>query len=171
MPVTSMCRLCLAYCGVRVEVVDGRATKVSGDPDNPLSQGFTCAKARALPQQLAHPNRLLHSLARRSSGAHEPIAVDDAIDEIARRLDDILDAHGPRSVATYLGTGSAAYPASMAIGFAFTQALGSPMVFHPGTIDQPGKQVATSLHGRWGGGAYDFETADVWMFVGTNPIV
>jgi anaerobic selenocysteine-containing dehydrogenase len=171
MPVTSMCRLCLAYCGVRVEVVDGRATKVTGDPDNPLSKGFTCAKARALPQQLSSPHRLLRSVARGPDGRHETVAIDDAIDGIARRLGEIVDAHGPRSVATYLGTGSAAYPASMAIGFAFTQALGSPMVFHPGTIDQPGKQVAMSLHGRWGGGAYDLDTADVWMFVGTNPIV
>jgi anaerobic selenocysteine-containing dehydrogenase len=50
-------------------------------------------------------------------------------------------------------------------------AIESPMLFHPGTIDQPGKQIAQSLHGRWGGGAYDFAVADVWMFVGTNPIV
>src|SRR5262245_14979550 len=119
MPVTSMCRLCLAYCGVRVEVVDGCATKVTGDPENPLSKGFTCGKARALPQQLSHPNRLLRSLTRGADGGHEPIAVADAIDGIARRLGDLLDAHGPRSTAVYLGTGSAAYPASMAIGFAF----------------------------------------------------
>jgi anaerobic selenocysteine-containing dehydrogenase len=166
-----MCRLCLGYCGIRVTVEDGLATRVDGDMDNPLSRGFTCTKGRTLPEQLVSPNRLLHSVARTTSGEYERIAVADLVDRVAARLGAILDRHGPRSVATYFGTGSAAYPAAMAMGGAFVQALGSPMLFHPGTIDQPGKQIAMSLHGRWSGGPYDFSTADAWMFLGTNPVV
>ena len=33
-------------------------------------------------------------------------------DDVARRLGQLLDRHGPRSIATYFGTGSAAYPAA-----------------------------------------------------------
>jgi anaerobic selenocysteine-containing dehydrogenase len=169
--VTSMCRLCLGYCGIRVTLADGRAVHVAGDPDNPLTRGFTCAKGRALPEQLASDARLLHSMARTPSGDHVRTPVARLVDDVARRLGQILDRHGPRSIATYFGTGSAAYPAASAMGGAFMQALGSPMLFHPGTIDQPGKQVAMSLHGRWNGGPYDFGSADVWMFIGTNPVV
>jgi anaerobic selenocysteine-containing dehydrogenase len=166
-----MCRLCLAYCGIRVTVSEGRAVHVIGDPNNPLSHGFTCAKGRTLPEQLASKTRLLQSVARTASGGYEPVPVATVVDDVARRLSDLLERHGPRSIASYFGTGSAAYPAAMAMGGAFTQAIGSPMMFHPGTIDQPGKQVAMSLHGRWNAGAYGFATADVWMFIGTNPIV
>jgi anaerobic selenocysteine-containing dehydrogenase len=54
---------------------------------------------------------------------------------------------------------------------AFLEALGSPMSFNALTIDQPGKFNADALHGRWRGGAQSFEEADVWLFVGTNPLV
>ena len=168
---TSMCRLCLGYCGIRVEIEDGRATKVTGDPDNPLSRGFTCAKGRALPEQLAAPSRLLRSLSRGQDGELHPAAVADVVDALARGVESSLGRYGPRSVATYLGTGAAAYRATNAVAGAFMSAIGSPMLFHPGTIDQPGKQVAASLHGRWDAGPYALADADVWMFVGTNPIV
>lgn len=169
--VTSMCRLCLAYCGIRVTLRDGRAVAVAGDPEHPLSRGYTCEKGRALPDQLGSPHRLLHTCARGPDGRHHRVAVADATDDIARRIGALLDRHGPRSVAIYYGTGSAAYPATMEVSRAFVRAIGSPMAFAPASIDQPGKQIATSLHGRWGGHTYTFATADVWMFVGTNPVV
>jgi anaerobic selenocysteine-containing dehydrogenase len=169
--VTSMCRLCMGYCGIRVTVEDGRVVHVTGDPENPLTRGFTCAKGRTLPEQLSTEKRLLHSMARTPSGGHERIPVAELVDAVARRIGDLLERHGPRSVATYAGTGTGAYMASMAMADAFAKAIGSPMAFYPGSIDQPGKQIAMSLHGRWSAGTYDFGTADVWMFIGTNPIV
>jgi anaerobic selenocysteine-containing dehydrogenase len=54
---------------------------------------------------------------------------------------------------------------------AFMNALGSPMTFSCGSIDQPGKLLAQALHGRWHGGSPPFETADTWLFIGTNPAV
>ena len=55
----AICRFCGFLCGVLVDVQDRRAVKVTGDPDNPMYQGYCCAKGRALPQLLAHPERLL----------------------------------------------------------------------------------------------------------------
>ena len=48
---TAFCRFCHAFCGIKVEVRDGRAVKVIGDVDNPMYEGYTCAKGRALPEQ------------------------------------------------------------------------------------------------------------------------
>ena len=95
----SICRLCTAYCPIQVTVEDGRATKVVGNPRAPLYGGYTCPKGRALPEQHYGPQRLLHSLKRGADGGFAPIASEQAMDEIAAKLEAIVAEHGPRSVA------------------------------------------------------------------------
>ena len=80
-------------------VVDGTLTKVTGDPDNPLFKGYTCAKGRALPEIHNNPGRLLHSQKRAPDGTHADIDAEQAMDEIAAKLQELIAEHGPRSVA------------------------------------------------------------------------
>ncbi|MCV7045622.1 molybdopterin-dependent oxidoreductase [Mycobacterium frederiksbergense] len=174
MPTTTrpgICRICSAHCGVLATVTDGRLTKVTGDPDNPMFKGYTCAKGRALPEIHNNPSRLLHSQKRQPDGSHRPIEAELAMDEIAARLQQLIDAHGPRSVAIYLGTNGLPYPASALMANAFIRGIESPMFFTANTIDQPGKQIALAAHGHWLGGDVDFHEADSWMLIGTNPLV
>lgn len=167
----AICRLCPAFCPILVTIEAGRAVRVVGDPEAPLYDGYTCPKGRALPELHAHPGRLFHSLKRRSDGAFAPIASDRAIAEVAARVRAIVAESGPRSVALYVGTNSLPYPASPAFATAWLRAIGSRMFFTSNTIDQPGKQIATALHGAWHAGAQDFATADAWLIVGQNPLV
>lgn len=166
-----ICRICSAHCGVLATVTDGKLTKVTGDPDNPMFKGYTCAKGRALPEIHNNPARLLHSQKRRPDGTYAPVDSERAMDEIADRLRELIDLHGPRSVAMYLGTNGLPYPASPLMANAFIRAIESPMFFTANTIDQPGKQIALSAHGHWLGGDINFNEADSWLLVGTNPIV
>ena len=53
-----ICRVCSAHCGVLATVTDGKLVKVTGDPDNPMFKGYTCAKGRALPEIHNNPKRL-----------------------------------------------------------------------------------------------------------------
>ena len=152
-------------------VVDGRLERVTGDPDNPMFRGYTCSKGRALPQIHNNSDRLLRSQKRQPDGTYAPVESGRAMDEIATRLQELVDEHGPRSVAMYLGTNGLPYPASPLMANAFLRAIESPMFFTANTIDQPGKQIALSAHGHWLGGDVDFNQADSWMLVGTNPIV
>ena len=66
--VPTVCRLCIAHCGVlaTVEDDDGRrkVTRVTGDPDNPVFEGYTCPKGRALPELHNHEGRLLRAMKR-----------------------------------------------------------------------------------------------------------
>ncbi|MCH2169566.1 molybdopterin-dependent oxidoreductase [Myxococcota bacterium] len=167
----SFCRFCHASCAIKVTVEDGRAVSVIGDKDNPVYHGYTCAKGRALPEQHANPERLMHSMKRQSDGSHAAIPVAQAMDEIAAKVQDILDRHGPRSVALYTGTFSFPYPASTPLAAAWLQAMGSPMHFTSATIDQPGKMVAPALLGRWEGGPHPFDDSDTWLLVGANPTI
>ncbi len=167
----SICRLCVAHCGVLASIEDGRVTRVEGDPDNPLFRGYTCPKGRALPELHNHPGRLLQSRKRGSDGQLRPIASEQAVAEVAQRLRAIIDEHGPRAVAMYAGTNVLPYPTSAITANAFMRAIGSPMFFTSNTIDQPGKQIAASAHGHWLGGDQPFEEADTWLLVGVNPVI
>jgi anaerobic selenocysteine-containing dehydrogenase len=154
-----------------VDIEDGRAVRVKGDPDNPVYQGYSCPRGRALSEQHAHPDRLLHSQKRDRDGRYGKIGSEQVMDEIAARVQEIIDAHGPRSVAIYIGTSSNQYVAAAAAGVGWLIANGSRMVFSAATIDQPGKHIANALHGRWLGGGYLYDEADTWLLLGTNPIV
>lgn len=168
---SSFCRLCLNGCAIRVEVEDGRAVKVGGDKTNPIYRGFTCVKGREQANLLADPRRLRHSLKRDADGVLRPIPSGQAIAEIADRLTAIRDQHGPRAIAGYLGTFFAASAATMPLFGGFMQAIGSPMVFSPGTIDKPGKKIAQALHGDWAAPAVGFDDPEVILLVGINPLV
>ena len=168
---TSTCRLCTAMCPIVVTIEDGRAVAVHGDRDAPLFEGYTCPKGRALPEMHANPKRLLHSLRRRPDGSHEQISSGEVVDEVADRLRDVVDRHGPNAVALYIGTSSAAYPALGSIAAALITALGSKMIFSAASIDQPGTRIADALHGLWLGGRTSFDEVDAFLFAGTNPVI
>jgi len=167
----SICRFCHSACGILVDVEDGRPVRVHGDRDNPAYRGFCCIKGQQLPDQWAHPERLLHTQKRMADGSHQTIPLDAAVDDIATRLHEILERHGPRSVAMYTGTYSIANPATMPVAMAFMDAIGSSMHFTSNSIDQPGKAVAQALHGSWLAPTPPFDQRDVALLIGTNPPV
>ena len=48
------------FCGMLVEVGDGKLKTVSGDKDNPDSQGFLCVRGRSTNEIFGNPSRLLY---------------------------------------------------------------------------------------------------------------
>ena len=170
--VTSYCRVCPALCGIVVEVDrdSGRVQYVRGDRLHPMSQGYTCTKGRALPEEVHAPDRLTGALRRSRAGVLEPVATDRAIDEIAEQLHGIIEEHGPRAVAMYVGTRG--YEVLQLTGArAWLRGIGSPGFYSTYTIDQPGKDLARARHGSWPAGFQDVATSDVVLLVGTNPVV
>jgi anaerobic selenocysteine-containing dehydrogenase len=79
----SFCRNCTAYCPILCTVEDGRVIRVTGDPEAPAYNGYTCPNGRSLPEQHNDPNRLLRPMARRPDGSHAPMVAESAIDDIA----------------------------------------------------------------------------------------
>ncbi|MDE2803335.1 MAG: molybdopterin-dependent oxidoreductase [Chloroflexota bacterium] len=76
---------------VLVRVMQGRAKKIEGNPDYPMSRGKHSAQAEATLQELYHPDRIATPLRRvgeRGSGEFESISWSAALDELARRLED-----------------------------------------------------------------------------------
>ncbi|CAN7557705.1 molybdopterin-dependent oxidoreductase [Phenylobacterium sp. LjRoot219] len=166
-----VCRNCGSSCPIVVTIDDDRVLAVGGDFDAPLYRGYTCPKARSIPQEHHRPDRLLHSLKRLPDGRRVPISSAQLVDEITERLSRILDAHGPQAVAAFLGNGVAAQPAASGMMLSFLAAIGSPMMFSPGTIDQPGLLTAGALHGGWQGGRMHPSQWEALLVVGGNPVV
>ena len=135
-----------------------------------MSEGYVCAKGRALPEEVHAPDRLTGALRRRPAAGSSSLATDRAIVEIAERLLGIIEEHGPRAVALYVGTRG--YEVLQLAGArAWLRGIGSPSFFSTYTIDQPGKDLARARHGSWPAGFQDVATSDVVLLVGTNPVV
>ncbi len=55
---------CPDACGVLITVQDGRATKIQGDPEHPVTQGFLCAKVAKYLDRVYSPDRVLYPMRR-----------------------------------------------------------------------------------------------------------
>jgi anaerobic selenocysteine-containing dehydrogenase len=66
------CGLCIARCGTVATVENGRFTRLDPDPSHPTGQAL-CAKGRAAPELVYHPERLTYPLRRtRPKGDPDP---------------------------------------------------------------------------------------------------
>ena len=96
---TSVCALdCPDCCGLLVNIDNGRATRLRGNPDHPVTQGFLCAKVTRYLDRQYSPDRLLFPQRRigpKGPGARfERISWQEAVDTITARLTAITAQHG-----------------------------------------------------------------------------
>jgi len=102
-----LCHFCHCHCGVLVHVEDGKAVKIEGDRESPLSKGYLCPKGLSALEHLYHPDRLKYPLKRageRGEGKWQRITWDQAIDEIAAKLNELKAKYGPETLAVIEGT-------------------------------------------------------------------
>jgi anaerobic selenocysteine-containing dehydrogenase len=106
----SVCALdCPDACSLLVTIGDGRATKLRGNPDHPVTRGFLCGKVARYLEREYSPDRLLYPQKRigaKGEGRFERICWDEALDMIADRLARIAEEHGSESVLPYSYAGT-----------------------------------------------------------------
>lgn len=172
--VRSFCRICTAICGLLVDVdqASGEVLKVRGDPEHPMSHGYTCGKGRGLPQMHHHPDRLEVPLLQ-VDGVLRPTSWDVALDDLGTRLRTIIDEHGPSAIGVYFGSGLGMDAAGYRMMEALFGAIGTPAKFSPLTIDGTAKTLVSHLVGGFPGftSHIDYERAKLVMYVGVNPVV
>ncbi len=170
--VKTYCRFCHAYCPMVATVDGNRLVDLQPDTDNEIYGGYTCIKGRQLIEQVDHPTRVQRSQKRQADGSHADIATDLALDEIAGRLQDILEKYGPRSIASYNGTYSYQNSAAHDLARAFHSAMDSPSYYASVTIDQPAKvAIGPARMGWWNGGVHMWNDSDVALIIGNNTLV
>lgn len=96
------CGLCIARCGTVAVVEDDRLIRLEPDPTHPTGQAL-CAKGRAAPELVYHPERLTRPLRRTrpkgdSDPGWQPISWDEALDITAAAMRRIAERQGPEAV-------------------------------------------------------------------------
>ncbi|MBF0344599.1 MAG: molybdopterin-dependent oxidoreductase [Nitrospirae bacterium] len=169
----SICRVCHGGCGVIVYSDGRRVLKVRGDVQSPVSRGWMCIKGLKSPDIANHPDRLKTPLKRkgqRGQGHWYAISWQEALDEIAQRIEDLRERHGAESIVIGQGTGRHHYMHTVR----FANALGTPNWYEPGLAQCFIPRITVS-HLTYGG----FPVADYYgqtapaciMFWGHNPLV
>ena len=100
---------CPEGCSLLVESDGNTVTSITGDPANPYTSGWVCAKLRRLPQALASPYRILTPLRRtgpKGSGQFAPVSWEEAIGEIAARWKALMAQYGPETILPYSYAGT-----------------------------------------------------------------
>jgi anaerobic selenocysteine-containing dehydrogenase len=111
-----------------VTVEGGRAVRVAGDPDHPITQGFLCAKVNRYVERTYHDDRLRTPLRRtgpKGSGQFAPVSWDEALDEIASRLGSVVSMHGAEAVLPYSYAGTMGLVQGEAMDHRFFHTLGA----------------------------------------------
>jgi anaerobic selenocysteine-containing dehydrogenase len=84
--VKTSCAQCTAGCGIRVRVVEGRAVRIEGNPENPINRGGIGPRGLSGLQALYDADRITGPMARDASGNLVPIAWDRAIAMVTEKL-------------------------------------------------------------------------------------
>jgi len=168
------CTLCRSRCGT-INVVRGdRLTEVRPDREHPTGHAM-CAKGKSAPELVESPHRVLHPMRRTApKGAADPgwvrIGWDEALDEIAAKLDRLRREHGAHSVAFGVTTPSGT-PMSDSIDWVerFIWSYGSPNLCYATEICNWHKDVAHTFTFGCAMPTADYRHAEVILLWGTNP--
>ena len=120
---------CPDTCAMLVTVENGRAVRVAGDADHPVTRGFLCAKVNRYVERTYHDDRLRTPMRRtgpKGSGTFEPISWDAALDEIAARLGAIARSDdGPQAILPYSYAGTMGLVQGSSMDHRFFHLLGA----------------------------------------------
>ncbi len=134
----AMCRWCHSQCRVAVSTKDGRLDSIDEDKTDPrwemiLPRTRACPRLRAAKEYVYHADRVRFPLKRkgeRGENRWERVEWDQALDDIAKKLESIKQSYGPESLMVTSGTGrTMLWPR-----LRFMNLFGSPNAVGQGTI-------------------------------------
>ncbi len=94
---------------VTVDPASGRAIRIQGHPDHPVTQGRLCGKVDRYLERTYHPDRLTTPLKRvgaKGAGRFQTISWEQAFAEISARLHEIIARHGPEAIMPFSFAGT-----------------------------------------------------------------
>ncbi len=166
------CTLCEACCGIEVHVEGTRVSAIRGDRLDPASRGYVCAKAAALADLHADPDRLRHPVERTASGWSR-ISWREALSRSAEGILEAQRRHGRDAAAIYLGEPLVHNFAGTLYTDELVAAVGGRKRFSANSLDQFPKQLVS--HWMYGSGLFlsvpDIDRTDYLLIIGADPLV
>ena len=168
----SVCALdCPDACAMLVHVEDGRATRVEGDPDHPVTRGFLCGKVAQYLEREYHPERLLHPMRRigaKGEGRFEQISWDTALNTIAARLKSTAEQHGAESILPYSYGGNMGFLNGASMDRRFFHRLGASRLDRTICATAGGTALMEALGAKTGTEPEQFAEAKLILVWGAN---
>jgi anaerobic selenocysteine-containing dehydrogenase len=173
---------CPDSCGVLVTVdeLTGRAVKVAGDPEHPVTRGFLCGKVARYLDRVYSPERLLYPMRRRAdvpkgplpkgreAESFERISWDEALNEIVGRLKTIAGEFGAESILPYSYAGTIGQLGYGSMDRRFFNRLGASQLDRT-ICSAAGTAALNSVYGtRMGTAPQDFAYAGLIIVWGGN---
>jgi anaerobic selenocysteine-containing dehydrogenase len=173
---------CPDSCGVLVTVdtLTGRATKVQGDPAHPVTRGFLCGKVARYLDRVYSPERLLYPMRRkagvskgplpkgREADAFERISWDEALEFVARKLNQTAADFGPESVLPYSYAGTIGQLGYGSMDRRFFPRLGASQLDRTICASAGGEALKQVYGMRLGTAPQDFSQAGLIIAWGAN---
>jgi anaerobic selenocysteine-containing dehydrogenase len=171
----SVCALdCPDACAVLVTIDDqGKATRLRGDPAHPVTRGFLCGKVARYLEREYHPSRLLYPLRRtgaKGEGRFVRVAWDEALDEIAARLEAIGAEFGPEAILPYSYAGTMGLLNGSGMDRRFFHRLGASRLDRTICASAGGAGLVDALGFRYGTEPEQFRHSKLIIAWGANVL-
>ncbi|HEY8089352.1 MAG TPA: molybdopterin-dependent oxidoreductase [Polyangiaceae bacterium] len=166
------CMLCEACCGLAVTVEDGKASRIEGDRDHPLSRGHICPKAAALDDIRLDPDRVVEPCVR-DGETWRSASWDDALTRAADGIAGVVKRHGRDAVAVYIGNPMAHNGHALLGMGTLLGVLRTKSRFSATSADQlPHMLAALQMFGHQALlPVPDVDRARFFLCIGSNPVV
>jgi anaerobic selenocysteine-containing dehydrogenase len=102
-------RDCPDTCSWIVQVREGRAERLRGDPNHPFTRGTLCAKVNHYLDRVYHPHRVLHPMkgvGPKAEGRFVRVAWNEALAVIAARWQTIIETDTAQAIWPYSPAGN-----------------------------------------------------------------
>ncbi len=166
---------CPDTCSLVTTVQDGVAVKVQGNPQHPQTDGVLCTKVARYTERTYHPERLLQPLRRsgpKGSGQFTPVSWDEALADIAQRLQSIVadPQRGPQAVLPYSYAGTMGWVQGEAMADRFFNRMGASLLERTICASAGGAALDATLGGKVGMRVEFFAESKLILIWGSNPI-
>ncbi len=164
---------CPDTCAIITTVEHGRAVRIQGDPDHPVTQGFLCAKVNRYIERTYHHDRLTHPLRRvgpKGRGQFEPVSWDEALADIAKRLAEVISTHGAEAILPYSYAGTMGYLQGESMDRRFFHTLGASRLDRTICSTAGAAGMRMTVGANIGADTESVGDADLILLWGTNTL-
>ncbi len=163
---------CPDTCALHVTVQGGRVIRVAGDPDHPPTHGALCTKVSRYAERTYHRDRVLTPLKRvgkKGAGRFEPVGWDEALDDIAARLQAIA-ARNPQAILPYSYAGTMGLVQGEGMAARFFHRLGASLLDRTICSQAGGEALVATYGAKVGMHVEQFAHSKLILIWGSNPI-
>jgi len=165
---------CPDTCLMLVTVEDGRAVRIAGDPEHPMTQGFLCTKVSKYLERTYHPDRLAYPQIRvgaKGEGRFRRATWNEATSLIAERLNAIIaSADGPQAILPYSYAGTMGMVQGEGMASRFFRRIGASFLDRTICSSAGAEAFALTYGARMGTDPEAVPEAKLILLWGTNTL-